>query len=454
MKRVSATALMAAMLIHSPAQAESLPEMLHKLLEEHPQVEAQREIVESSFESQKEAASTFLPRVDITSAHGFESIDRTETNPPANQTNYPTENYTLTVTQNLFDGFRSTSTKKSAAIATGLANSTLGLTEQQILFEAISSYLNVLRQIELTNLSLENQNTLKQQLNLEDERVQRGSGIAVDVLQAKSRLQISKERYTAFMGALKDAVSRYTQVFNEVPNLDTMSLPDMPHHNIPETLEMAIEYAVKENPSLEASKKSVDLASEARTSAKSAYFPTVDIVGTSAFDDNASGTSGHETKYSVALKTSWSIFNGFADRARIKRSQHDYQAALSTDTFTERKIVEEVKLAWSSLKTSQERLALLKNAVNIAGEVHDARKRLRDAGSETALNVLDAENELFRAKIDAASAEYDYYTSLYRLLLSMGQLTVNNVVKQAGSETEDIPHVQPEDALTPEPQTL
>ena len=39
-----------------------------------------------------------------------------------------------------------------------------------------------------------NETNIQNQLNLEDERVQRGSGIAVDVLQAKSRLQLAKER--------------------------------------------------------------------------------------------------------------------------------------------------------------------------------------------------------------------------------------------------------------------
>ena len=54
--------------------------------------------------------------------------------------------------------------------------------------------INVLQQKRLIEMSRLNETNIQNQLNLEDERVQRGSGIAVDVLQAKSRLQLAKER--------------------------------------------------------------------------------------------------------------------------------------------------------------------------------------------------------------------------------------------------------------------
>lgn len=59
---------------------------------------------------------------------------------------------------------------------------------QAALFDGVNAYIDVLRQKRLVELAVENQATIQRQLNLEDERVQRGSGVAVDVLQAKSRL--------------------------------------------------------------------------------------------------------------------------------------------------------------------------------------------------------------------------------------------------------------------------
>ena len=85
--------------------------------------------------------------------------------------------------------------------------------------------------------------------------------------------------------------------------------------------------------------------------------------------------------------------------------------------------IEETKLAWQSLLTARERLELLENAVNIATEVFGSRKKLREAGKETVINVLDAENEVNNAQTNFNSATYDERLAVYSLIRAMGQLT-------------------------------
>jgi adhesin transport system outer membrane protein len=103
-----------------------------------------------------------------------------------------------------------------------------------------------------------------------------------------------------------------------------------------------------------------------------------------------------------------------------------YGAAQNTHSFTTRKIAEETRLAWNEMSVARERVRLLENAVNIASEVFDARDRLRRAGRETAINVLDAENEVYNARINYAQAAYDGRRAIYRLLHAMGLVTPAN----------------------------
>jgi len=90
-------------------------------------------------------------------------------------------------------------------------------------------------------------------------------------------------------------------------------------------------------------------------------------------------------------------------------------------------VIEQSKLAWQSLLTARERLELLENAVNIASEVFVSRKKLREAGKETVINVLDAENEVNNAQINYTSAFYDERLAVYQLLLAMGRLDQKNL---------------------------
>ena len=72
--------------------------------------------------------------------------------------------------------------------------------------------------------------------------------------------------------------------------------------------------------------------------------------------------------------------------------------------------------------TARERVELLDNAGAIASEVFDARQKLREAGRETVINVLDAQNEVYNARINLTQASGDVLLAIYRVLQGMGRL--------------------------------
>lgn len=423
-KYVASTAFL---LLCSTANAADLQSELSNLLENHPRLNAEIENVTAAEAAVSEAWSGYLPRVDTTASVGYEETDRTKLVPAGTEFDLDPTSASVTATQNLFEGFRTNSATAAATSEVVQANAALEATRQQLLFEGSSAYIAVLRQVKLTELAKRNMATLRTQLELEDERVERGSGVAVDVLQAKSRLQISKERHTAFVGGLEEAIARYTQVFGTAPDIDVMAPLTVRSELVPASLEVAIEKALAGNPTLKVSDSSIDALDHRRTTAQAGYYPSIDIVASGAYDEDVGGIRGTDVSSSVILRGSWNLFSGFSDMARHKQAVARHQSAIATGQDTKRRVVEEVKLAWANLTTSQERAELLENAVNIAGEVYDARKRLRDVGKDTALNVLDAENELFRAQIDAAAARYNYYTAIYRLLLATGQLQLDSL---------------------------
>jgi hypothetical protein len=83
-----------------------------------------------------------------------------------------------------------------------------------------------------------------------------------------------------------------------------------------------------------------------------------------------------------------------------------------------------MRLAWQGVITACERRLLLQNAVTIAQEVYDSRIRLREAGQETAINVLDAESEVFSSQINLLGATYDEKLAIYRMWLGTGNSIV------------------------------
>ncbi|MFT5487375.1 MAG: adhesin transport system outer membrane protein [Alphaproteobacteria bacterium] len=330
---------------------------------------------------------------------------------------------TLTITQNLFNGFATDSNVEIAKLAKRRASLNLRIAEQEVLFDGVRSYLNVVKQSRLLDIAKKNERTLQDQLDLESARVERGSGLAVDVLQAKSRLQLARERIVSLLGDLREAHSVYLELFNRPAVPPQMAVPKIPQDSLPETMEAALSTATGESPVLKRSNSDVDIASEIRSFSQSTYWPKIDLVGEGGWEKNVDGIPGVRREGQVTVRAIWSLFDGFLTPATSARASKNYSAELDRRRNTDRDVQNKVRQAWSKYRTSGEQRELLKNAVNIATEVFDARKKLRRAGKESLINVLDAENELNSARLRFTDATFNNILAAYRVLFQTGRLT-------------------------------
>jgi adhesin transport system outer membrane protein len=418
----------------SAAYAAVLEEELRDLVDNHPQLQAARKTSAAAKEGVKGALSGYFPKVSINGDVGPEYVDtpsRRKDNKEAYYTGRDTAGFT--VTQKLFDGFATQSAVESARLTSNAASINVEQVRQTVMLEGATSYLNVLRQNNLIELAKNNEGNIQQQLNLEDERVKRGSGITVDVLQAKSRLQLAKERRVSFEGALADAQSRYTQVFNRAPEVGAMNDPQPATGLLPKTLEEAVAIALAENPAIATSDTQVQSAREKRRAARAGYFPTLSLEGKANYEDNKNTVTGIRRDWTLLLKANWDLFSGFSTQAAVAQAAFDYAGAKDGLDYSKRKVVEQTKIAWQALLTARERVELLENAVNIATEVWESRKKLREAGKETVINVLDAENEIYNARINYVNASYDARTAIYQLLTAMGRLDLDAINQVASN---------------------
>jgi len=431
-QRLSGAAIVAAVLALPAATcAQTLQQELKSLLSEHPRIRAAEAVAKREAEGVTSAFSGFLPKVALTSDFGREEIDTPIRRNAGQGTSELNRNKaTVTVTQNLFDGLKTPEAVKAAELRKKAAEENLEATRQQMLLEGITAYYGVLRQNKLLGISQENENIIKRQLALEDERVQRGSGIAVDVLLAKARLQLAVERRVAIEGALKEAIARYLQVFDHRPTISSMVDPNIDLSFLPADMKVAIEQAVSGNPALRETDRRAEAAGYQVGVARSDYFPRLDLVGQGNREENVDAIRGLRRDWSVLLKFTWELFSGFATNASYHAAI--YEKLNQQDIYLDRRrqVVQDLEIAWEALATARERVRLLDNAVSIAEEVFVARGRLRDSGRETAINVLDAQSELFGAQLNAVTASYDAQVTAFRVLAAMGALTPDNLKMQ------------------------
>ncbi|MBT5414303.1 MAG: TolC family outer membrane protein [Rhodospirillaceae bacterium] len=412
------------MALAAPAQAQTFQEEVVRLLDTHPEIKAERARTDATNAGVDEALGAFLPRIDLSASNAYAVIDSPSRRSAAGEPyRGDIKKATLTITQNLFDGFLKDGNLLSAKANYQAAGHVYTRVQQTTLLRGIRAYLDVLRQTRLAVIARENENNLQTQLSLEDERVKRGSGLTVDVLAAKSRLQIAKEQRVAIEGALKNAISLYARAFGAAPDLGAMDEPPNPSGSLPATKEEAIRFARKGSPLILERDSQIAAARGAREAAWSGYFPKIDLVGSVNYEEDAEGTLGPKRDGRIMVQLSWNLYAGGSTTAAVRRTSANLSASMYALNVVDRAVIEEVEREWQNMETAAERVALLENAVNIAAEVLDARTKLRAAGKESAINVLDSESELNFARINHEIALFEAKTARYRLLNAMGRLT-------------------------------
>ena len=403
------------------AGAQSLNTELELLIQTHPRIEEQRAILRRAQESVRSSRSGYLPSVTSTGSAGIERKSDSTTRTAGDDDDRLRFNALgIEVRQNLFDADATDSAVGAALMARDSVAFALEGTVQQVMLQGITAYLNVLKLNELIRVSKARERTIREQLNLETERVDRGAGIAVDVLQAKSRLQLAIEQRVDLEGQLRQAVAAYIQSFQREPDITRMRVEPTPPQLLPANLDDALFIARQENPLVAAR---AFLARSARFSIdvqKAGYFPTVDFVGRLDHEKDVAHTRGYVKTAAVLIEMSWDIFSGFATDAAVASAQQSLLENLSIADRTLRETERQVRQSWTKLENTRVRKELLLNAVSIAQEVFSARQKLRDAGKDTAINVLDSENEVFQAEQNLIRADYDARAAVYELATAMG----------------------------------
>jgi len=253
-KRFStARAAMALLLfVSANAAADGLRADIIEMLAQHKRVEAAKLDLEAAKQRSTAAGGAWYPTLDATTSYGWEDQNKGQ---GSDDTSMPPRVLELSLTQLIWDFGATNAAIDRSKIEVTQAQQTLESTRQNVALEGVNAWFNVVRQRKLLQFNGGSVDNVKRQMQLEDARVQRGSGLATDVLQAKSQLAGLDATNTRLKGALRTAVNRYRAVFSGSPPELTpanMKLPKPPLEILPATVDEAVAIAMEENPRLKA----------------------------------------------------------------------------------------------------------------------------------------------------------------------------------------------------------
>ena len=326
----------------------------------------------------------------------------------------------LNLRQMLYDGsLTKNEVERQKARTDSRAHSVYSVAENTAL-EATEAYLNVLRRqklVELAQTNLESHVRTHDQITLRSER---GVGRRADMDQSLGRLALAETNLMAEQSNLRDAETNYLRVVGEAPS--SLSPPPSPEPLLPLTVEDAVNIAIQNHPTLRSAQADVASANAQHDVTRAAFLPRVDFELGTRNDHDIDGVRGTDKDVTAMFRLRYNLLNGGKDKARREETAFLINQAAEIRNNTHRQVEQSVRLSWNALETVRRQMSYFEEYAAAAEKTRDAYQQQFNYGQRTLLDLLDSENELFRARIALTNAQYDEIFTMYRLLNSMGLL--------------------------------
>ncbi len=415
------------------AKAETLKSALARAYENNPDLNQNRASVRARDEDAPQAAAGMRPKASISANAGPQSSSvRIPAGRSQNtgQRQYYEDAYlgtprgaALNVSQTLFDGGRTANSVRQAESSVLAARAGLRQTEQTILQNAATAYMNVLRDTAILNLRENNVKVLDEQLRLTRDRFGVGEVTRTDVAQAEASLAQARSEVYAAEAVLKISVATYRQLVGANPK--RLEPAQGVEGLLPKSLNEAIDIALAESPAVVNAEHQIDAAALAVKVAEGALAPTLSLQAqVSPQWDSFLGFPGSR-QFSAQATGSLSIplYQGGSEYASVRQAKEQLgQARLSADL--QRDSVR-VSLITGYAQLQSAKAAIVSNLAAVkAAELALAGVRNEAlVGQRTTLDVLNARLALLNARVNLVVSQRDRVVASFVALAAIGRLS-------------------------------
>lgn len=406
-----------------PTAAQTLQEALAEAYANNPTLQAQRAALRATDEGVPQARSGWRPSVQLTGElTGLR--DRSDTTRGRSESTRTTSNVQLSVTQNIYNGGGTQAAIAGAEADVLAARADLDTTEQTILLDVVTAYMNVLRDQAVVELSRQNTVRLERQLEAARDRFNAGVATLTDVAQAESRLARARSDLLSAEGDL--AVSR--AVFEQVVGIPATDLtPPSLEPTLPAGREEAKEMAVERNPAVRAALFARRSALHAIDEQTADLLPDVDLTASARrnWDEQARGTQG--TRLQLSAQVTVPIYQRGFETSEVRQAKMSAAQAAQQIEEARRQALEEALSAWESYRAVVSTISAIREEVRAAEIALEGVREEELVGQRTLLDVLDAEQELLDANVSLVEAQRDETVARFELIAAVGALTARDL---------------------------
>jgi outer membrane protein len=284
--------------------------------------------------------------------------------------------------------------------------------------------------------------------DVEEARAAHDSSAAA-VIAGKRTLESTQELLREITGDGFDYLARPIEPFE-------MTNPD------PISEDRWVDMALQQNLSLVSSRLAADIARENVSSARGGHFPSLDLVGsryhassngTDTFSDGtpAGGTTLDQNQRTIGLQLSFPIYSGGSVSSQVRQAVYLHRAAKERVERVARQTEHDARDSYLGVLSEISRVKALRRAVESNATSLRATESGYEAGTRTAVDVLQSRQLWVQAQTDYSRSRYDYMLNVIKLQQAAGTLSQQSLEKINSLLTDVPPAPLPQSPAPPVP---
>lgn len=419
------------------APAVTVHDAAVQAIESNPDVQAAWHTFKAASYQVGEARSGYMPSVDVAASTGrnYRDFD--------GQGRYTNSQGQVSLTQSLFEGFRTLGQVEHLEGARLVRYYELLDSVETTAFEAVRAYEDVSRERQLLSSARDNYAKHQEVYSQIEERVTSGVGRKVDLEQVAGRLALAETNLLTEASNLHDVIARYLRIVGQLPASD-LAASSLSQTNLPANIREALLLAYQGNSGFHAAVKNISAMQANVTVERSGYFPKAELRARQVVSRNTNGfdervdAARYGDESAVELALTYNLFSGGATRSAVRRALEEVNQAKDQRDKACVDLRQNTQIAYNDSQRLKEQLKSLDQHRRSSDKVRIAYGEQFKIGQRSLLDLLDAENEYFQANRAYTSAQADLNIAHARTLAAMGKLLpALNITRDSLAQVKD-----------------
>lgn len=290
---------------------------------------------------------------------------------------------------------------------------------ESLYYSTIKAYYDVVRAYASLSFARSYAKRMDDLLEYMRKRVEGGGASKIDYERVRGRWLVAEATVAEGEGTLESTMVTLVQLIGK--RVQQVQVPERMMPTVPTTSRQALQDIYDNNPGVRAARSDTDAAREELKSARAKFSPTFAVEWSQAKTRGAGGDQTLVTDRRLMLVLTMNLLNGGSDAYYQSQIGAKLVEKSNTAADLERKLKEQIEINYRTLGAVKKRMTISREAYETNANVADVFLEQLSTGSKQLLDVLDAYQQAYQARMDFALLLFQQADIRYQILRNTGR---------------------------------